>query len=117
MLNQAPNFAKTAAIAAVMSLGLTSLAKATPLSALQTTPTSRPFLVAEAMQSTLPPKAAMYSELIMMYMDMKKMGEKMMTSSDPEAKKMGEEMVKHSSDQLSKLSSMMRAEFLKNPDK
>jgi hypothetical protein len=112
-------FLKKAAIATVMCLSLAPLAKATPLNQVRSASVGEPLVVAQATRSssTLPPKAAMYIELIDMYMKMEKMGREMMKSTDPETKKMGEELVKTSLAQNSKLEKMLRSEFLANPDK
>jgi hypothetical protein len=118
------SFLKKSAVAAVLSLALAPVANAMPLtgqsaqselSQLQST-----LIVAQAEKttvSTLSPKEEMILEMLNQYMMMRKRGQAIMKSSDPEIQKMGQAMVKTSDTEISKLVKMMRADFLANPDR
>lgn len=111
------NLIKNAALAAVLSISVAPLANALPVTRSIATPASQPILIAELdSTSGLSPKAEMLLGLFNQFMTMKKWGEEAMKSSDPELRKMGEAMVKEANEEFSKLSKILREEFLKNPN-
>jgi hypothetical protein len=114
---------RNVALATVLSLSLASAANANslnPTSIERSQPSdSTPVTIAQTEKTayTLSPKSEMILEMISQYMEMKKMGQMAMKSTDPEVRKMGQAMVKSSETELLKLVRMMREAFLANPDR